>query len=145
MFIPCNEDSDKLLLYLHANAEDAGLALSLLRTIRDTLDVHILAVEYPGYGVYKGTPSEETILKDAETVYDFLTKFLKIKETSIHLFGRSLGTGPCLHLGASKNPGSIILLSPYLSIKEAGQHLVGKVLKNLASVLIKDRFLTLTI
>lgn len=41
---------------------------------------HIISVEYPGYGLYLGRPDEEKILRDAETIYDYLTETLKIKE-----------------------------------------------------------------
>lgn len=34
--------------------------------------MNILAVEYPGYGLYKGEPSELNILKDSEYIYNFL-------------------------------------------------------------------------
>lgn len=125
IYLPANDDSDSIMLYFHANAEDINLGFSFYRTLRDTLGVHLLAVEYPGYGQYEGEPSEEGILKDAETVYDFLTDHLKIPESCIHVFGRSLGTGPTIHLGGVRNPGSIILMSAYLSIKQAGAHFVG--------------------
>lgn len=42
--------------------------------------IHIISVEYPGYGLYLGKPDEEKILRDAETIYDYLTEILKIKE-----------------------------------------------------------------
>ena len=45
------------------------------------LKVHILAVEYPGYGIYEGKANEENILKDSEIVYDYLVDELGIKES----------------------------------------------------------------
>jgi hypothetical protein len=61
------------MIYFHGNAEDVGLACELLDYVRSMLKVHILAIEYPGYGVYDGSPDAEQILLDAETVYDYLT------------------------------------------------------------------------
>jgi len=46
-------------LYFHGNAEDIGLASELLEYVRSLLRVHVLAIEYPGYGVYDGTPDAE--------------------------------------------------------------------------------------
>jgi hypothetical protein len=36
------------------------------------LSVHVLAVEYPGYGIYKGEPNEEAIISDADRVLEFV-------------------------------------------------------------------------
>ena len=45
------------------------------------LQVNVILVEYPGYGVHnKKNPNEEIILKEAESVYNFLLKELKINE-----------------------------------------------------------------
>jgi len=52
--MPNKGGSSKLLIYFHGNAEDVGLAFELLDYIRSLLKVHVLAVEYPGYGVYPG-------------------------------------------------------------------------------------------
>ena len=56
-FIPClhipfHIGSSKMMIYFHANAEDVVLAHELLDYIRTLLRVHIIAVEYPGYGLY---------------------------------------------------------------------------------------------
>jgi hypothetical protein len=39
MFYPCTEESSKLVIYFHANAEDVGLAQEFLRPIKETLNV----------------------------------------------------------------------------------------------------------
>jgi hypothetical protein len=50
-------------------------------------------MEYPGYGLYPGKPSEEAILADASYIYQYLTKHSGIEEKNIIIFGRSIGTG----------------------------------------------------
>jgi len=36
--------------------------------------MHMMAIEYPGYGLYKTSgPDEIKMCEDAENVYDFLT------------------------------------------------------------------------
>ena len=52
MHIPCPIGSSKVILYFHANAEDVVLAHELLDYVKSLLRVHIIAVEYPGYGLY---------------------------------------------------------------------------------------------
>jgi len=45
-----------LIIYFHGNAEDIG-NFAFLNNLSNTLKVHIAAVEYPGYGIYKGKPN----------------------------------------------------------------------------------------
>ena len=51
--MPFQAGSSKILIFFHGNAEDVGLAMDLLVFIRDMLQVHVMAMEYPGYGVYQ--------------------------------------------------------------------------------------------
>lgn len=56
-FIPClfmryEPGSSKVFLYFHANAEDLGRAYKLLTYVHKYLQMHVIAMEYPGYGVY---------------------------------------------------------------------------------------------
>ena len=62
-----------MILYFHGNAEDLGLAYDLLDHMRNNLRMHVLGIEYPGYGIYKGTPTAEAILEDAICVWEYLT------------------------------------------------------------------------
>mmetsp|Transcript_7036 Transcript_7036/g.6281 ORF Transcript_7036/g.6281 Transcript_7036/m.6281 type:complete len:108 (-) Transcript_7036:516-839(-) len=95
--------------------------------INKNLLINVLAIEYPGYGIYKGSPSERKICMDAETVYDCLKNNVGIDEKDIFLFGRSIGTGPAIWLASIKNPGLLVLMSAFSSIKHVAKHLVGKV------------------
>jgi hypothetical protein len=62
-------------LYFHANAEDLGKALKFLTYVNVYLKMHVIAVEYPGYGVYQGDKSTaEKIIADADIVYNFILK-----------------------------------------------------------------------
>lgn len=93
-------------------------------------------MEYPGYGIYDGSPDAYQILLDAEAVYAYLTKSLKIPESSIILFGRSIGTGPATYLASKNNPCSLLLMSPFKSIREIVKEQAGSFLQ----YLISDRF-----
>jgi len=52
LYMPYTMGSSKLLIYFHANAEDVILSHELLDYIRVLLRIHVVAVEYPGYGLY---------------------------------------------------------------------------------------------
>ena len=49
--------------------------------------------------------------------------------------GRSLGSGPSTHLAAKHEPGALILLAPYTSIKNVANNKVG-----FLSVLVAEMF-----
>jgi hypothetical protein len=59
-----------------------------------------------------------------------------IPESSIILFGRSIGTGPAAYLASKKNPCALLLMSPFTSIRDIVKESAGKLL----SFLINDRF-----
>jgi alpha-beta hydrolase superfamily lysophospholipase len=103
------------------------------------MGMHVIAVEYPGYGLYKTSkPSENQMKEDADTVYDYLTQIVGVKESDVILFGRSMGSGPTSYLASRKNPHSLLLMSPYMSIKDAAKSLFGWA--SFLSVIVYERF-----
>lgn len=136
LYLPYSQGSNKVMIYFHGNAEDLGQAYQLLNHLRNTLKLHVLAVEFQGYGIYPGTPSAKAILEDSNTVFDFLTDTCGWKSKDIILFGRSLGTGPATELAASKDPGALLLMSAYSSIRGVVKHISGY----FTQYLIAERF-----
>lgn len=96
----------------------------------------MLAIEYPGYGLYKGAADETTIMLDSETVYDYLTNKLKISPKNIIVFGRSIGSGPATYLASRRKVGALILMSAFTSIRAVVKDFAGR----WAQYLIKERF-----
>jgi abhydrolase domain-containing protein 17 len=105
LYLPCDADEggNKIVIYFHGNAEDIGLAFDLLYMFGTKMRMHVLAVEYPGYGLYKGSkPDEMKMRADADTIYDYLTTVVGIKEQDVILWGRSMGSGPSSYLASRK-------------------------------------------
>lgn len=90
--------------------------------------MHVLAIEYPGYGIYDGNPDAYQIQVDADLVYTYLTKVQNIPESSIILFGRSIGTGPAAFLASKHEPCALLLMSPFTSIRDIIKESAGKYL-----------------
>ena len=125
--MPYDDGADKLVIYFHGNAEDIGLAFDLLYQFGNEMKMHVLAVEYPGYGLYKTSPPDENkIREDSEIVFDYLTKRLGVRESDIILFGRSMGTGPATYLASQNKAYCVLLMSPYSSIKDVSKSLLGR-------------------
>ena len=76
--------------------------------------------------------------EDCIIVYEYLTKCIGIRESDIILFGRSMGSGPTSYLASKKCPNSLLLMSPYMSIKDAAKSLLGWA--SFLSVIVYDKF-----
>jgi len=119
------ESARFLIIYFHSNAEDLGGCRWFCQFLRDQFQVHVLAVEYPGYGVCPGPTSCENIMDNAHAAIQFATQSLKFTPDRIKLFGRSIGTGPTLALAAKVKVAGIILVAPFLSIRALFREMVG--------------------
>lgn len=60
------------------------------------LNSNVIAIDYRGYGDSTGTPSEDGLLRDAETVWDFVNAHAMTVDTAegktVMVVGHSLGT-----------------------------------------------------
>lgn len=125
-----------LIFYLHSNAEDLGKCYQFCCVLREQFQVHVLAVEYPGYGICPGGPcSEQKVTENAFGVFRFVREVLKWPLDSILVLGRSIGTGPAISLAVQYQISGVILISPFLSVKEIVRDAVG-----LLSAFVDERF-----
>jgi len=102
----------------------------------DQFQVHVLAVEYPGYGVCPGRPTPEGVIANAHAALQFAHKTLKLPLDRILVFGRSLGTGPAVTLASRFHLAGLILVTPFMSVKEVLRSRLG----SLADMLTDDFF-----
>lgn len=128
--------SNKIFIYFHANAEDLGMINSTLNYISQCMKVNVLAAEYPGYGIYKGQPNENSLNTDAEIVYDYVFKTLGFESHNIVILGRSIGSGPACQLASKKKVASLVLVAPFKSIKDVVKSTYGRI----AALFVAERF-----
>jgi len=102
------------LLVSHGNAEDLGDDRPWLEDLRRS-GFSVFAYDYQGYGTSQGKSTEKTAYDDENAAYDYLTITLKIPADRIIILGRSVGTGPAVHLAARRPVAALILQSPFLS------------------------------
>ena len=124
LYIPYQSDDGlkvPTILYLHANACDLGGMSPELTELSRMACCNILAVEYPGYGVFKDvTTTAEGINQAAEHGVELLLG-QGVHPSEMIFFGRSIGTGPATRLAKLFKtrgwaPYGLILQSPYVSI-----------------------------
>lgn len=102
------------LLVSHGNAEDLGDDRYWLEDLRRG-GFSVFAFDYQGYGTSEGKPTEQGAYDDEEAAYDYLVTRLKMPPEQIIIFGRSVGSGPAVHLAARKPAAGLILQSPFLT------------------------------
>jgi len=102
------------LLISHGNAEDLGDDRFWLDELRRA-GFSVLAYDYDGYGTSEGKPGEQAAYDDEDAAYDYLTVTRRIPPDSIIIYGRSVGSGPAVHLAARKPVAGLILQSPFVS------------------------------
>lgn len=125
-----------VILYLHSNAEDIGRCHSFCKTMHEQFQVHVLAVEYPGYGICPGGPCDEkSVVENARVGLRFLLEVLKRPLEDILILGRSIGCGPAISLARHHKVAGLILISPMTSLKDLCRETVGP----LADILV-ERF-----
>eukprot|EP00758_Cryptobia_borreli_P001344 Tbor_TRINITY_DN2161_c0_g1::TRINITY_DN2161_c0_g1_i1::g.5476::m.5476 len=106
-----NPDSRYIMLFFHGNASDICSSSQFIGEVTHILPVSVLAVEYPGYGLLSGEPSECAINRVVERVLQYVLASCLIttnNQKSSHLIsglssqftlqniilcGQSIGTG----------------------------------------------------
>lgn len=147
-FIPClcipgraTKDA-KVFVHFHANGEDIGQTLGMLKKINECMNLTVISVEYPGYGIYKensksnNQTKSDKILKDAETVIEFVITQMNVSIRNIILSGRSIGSGPAFHLAAKYEPLCLMAISPFKSVTNVAKQRFGRI----AEMFIQERF-----
>lgn len=107
-------DATYTVLYSHGNAEDMGDMEPVYRLIAQ-LGCSVLAYDYRGYGLSKGTPTVDGTCLDIAAMWEYLTVELGVPADRIILWGRSVGGGPTLSLAEQHRPAAVILESAFTS------------------------------
>jgi len=105
------------LLYFHGNAGNAGDRLDRARILVERLGLDVFLVDYRGYGLSEGEPSEAGLYRDARAVYAAALD-RGFAPDRIVLFGESLGSAVAVDLAAGSACAGAVLETPFLSIAE---------------------------
>ena len=104
----------RLVLYFGGNAEEVSWMLEVVGA--ETPSLSWLLMDYRGYGLSQGSPSEKALVADALALYDHASKLPGVDATRIYAFGRSLGSGVAVALAAQRRLAGLILSTPYDSL-----------------------------
>ena len=166
-----------VIVYFHGNADTRALyrrqysyqaiiqsfSRSLPPSIASSSDLELVTFDYRGFGDSEGSPSEDGVVTDGMTIYQFVVE--QLKADSVFFWGHSLGTGistrvakrilvddpqPAFPPPPRQLLRGLILEAPFRSVREAAlNHWVGYPIRWLPSSLfnllfdhIPDRFET---
>ncbi len=111
-----------LVVFFHGNAELIDDQLELAQ-VYSLMGLHVLLVEYPGYGRSAGKPSQKSITAAAMTLIEQAEKAARggVDTSRIVLHGRSLGSAAAAQVAARLKdrgtpPAALVLESPFLSV-----------------------------
>lgn len=107
-----------LVLYFGGNAEEVS---GQFHDAEALAPWSFAAINYRGYGLSEGRPSEASLTADARVIYDWLAKLDGVDPNRIVVFGRSLGTGVAVQLAADRPVQAVILVSPFDSLRSIAQ------------------------
>lgn len=104
------------VLFFHGNGEVIDFLPEQADGFR-RMGMHVMLVEYPGYGRSDGSPSEEGITAAAVAAYDELLRRDDTDHGRIIAFGRSLGCGAACALSLGRPLAALVLQSPFTSTR----------------------------
>jgi pimeloyl-ACP methyl ester carboxylesterase len=124
-----------VVVFFHGNGQELVDLSWLARALMDR-GLGILFVEYPGYGVAKGRPSEASIYFAAKRALDELAR-LGITQDQVTLVGQSLGSGVAMEMARAGYGSKLLLISPFTSMVDMVQRF-APILP--VRAIVKDRF-----
>jgi uncharacterized protein len=119
-FVP-HENPRATLLFLHGNGGNISHRLDKL-WMYNQLGLAVFIIDYRGYGLSKGSPSEQGTYLDAEAAWNYLTNQKQIPASDIIIYGESLGGAVASRLASRVEAGALIVESVFSSIADIGKH-----------------------
>jgi pimeloyl-ACP methyl ester carboxylesterase len=80
-----------------------------------------LMVNYRGFGLSEGSPSEQTVLADAKLIYDWAAERPDVDPRNIVVLGRSLGSYVAVAVASTRQTRAAILATPFDSFASLGE------------------------
>jgi len=116
-----------VIVHGNAGTVGAGVRPIYLRSLSAAhpSKIHILSIDYRGFGLSSGTPSEDGVIKDGVAAFRFAVDKLGIPPSRIALVGQSLGTGVTIGVAEflaiqspSEELAAVILIAGFSNLKE---------------------------
>jgi fermentation-respiration switch protein FrsA (DUF1100 family) len=107
------------VVHFHGNAGNISHRLEHIALFR-RLGLNALLIDYRGYGLSEGRPSEEGTYRDAMAAWRYLTETRGLAPSAIVVHGESLGGAVATWLAAHVEPAALIVESSFTSAADLG-------------------------
>lgn len=111
-----NTSARPAIVFAHGNGERAEDWLDQFGDLQ-AAGIDVLIVEYPGYGIAEGVPTQTSITNAILAGYDWLRDRHGLGSERIVAYGRSLGGGAAAQLAARRPVAALILESSFTSVR----------------------------
>lgn len=74
---------------------------------------NLLLIDYPGYGMSKGKPSDDSMFIASKYIFEYATKMNEVNIDNIVIMGYSIGTGVASYCASENDASGLILVAPY--------------------------------
>ncbi len=122
-----------LVLFAHGNGELIDIWPETFQSLTRR-GLHVLLVEYPGYGRSTGKPSQKSITEALCAAYDRIVARSDVDPSRIILMGRSIGGGAACAVAAERPSAALVLLSTFTSLRPFARRYLAP------SFLLRDPF-----
>ena len=108
-------EGKRVLLFFHGNAGNIADRLERAKIVHARFGLDVFLVDYRGYGLSQGSPSEEGLYADARAVYRAAVT-AGFRPEQIVVFGESLGAAVAVDLAWRWPCAGLVLEAPFTSL-----------------------------
>lgn len=106
---------ERVVLLFHGNGGNVSHRLERAKLFAEALGVDLFLVDYRGYGLSEGTPSEAGLYRDGLAIYD-AARERGFPPERIVLHGESLGCAVAVEVALARPSSGVALETPFLSV-----------------------------
>ena len=111
------------VIFLHGNSANVGTPTNVTRYRQlQSLGLHVVAPEYPGFGEVPGTASETGAAAAARDAWDWLLA-AGVPASRIAIYGWSLGSGVATHLASKVDERALVLEGAFTGVDDRAREL----------------------
>ena len=104
------------LVWFHGNGGNISHRVDNIAGLHGRLGVSILIIDYRGYGLSEGSPTEQGTYLDAEAAVAHALSRPDVDPERVVLFGRSLGCAVAAEMAVRHDAYAVVLESPFTSV-----------------------------
>lgn len=111
------EGKNPLVIFFGGNAQNSSNTLYnyyQFGTMKNVFgNYNLMLIDYPGYGMSKGKPSDDSMFIASKYIFEYATKMSEVNIDNIVIMGYSIGTGVASYCASENDASGLILVAPY--------------------------------